>query len=250
MQATEKLAELCDRFEEDVIGRARRARERANLPQEATQIPDYRQLLLTKKFAKFSRCTCDHPKQPQQTTGASGSGFDPASKSSSHCRKHNSHRSSASSSSSSSSPSEDDDDDESTMDDDDDDDNEESTSSSSSLTSSLSRRRRSSKNEKEVSSSSLKKVSNKTEADDGEDLEQGEIVDEDVGGVNKAKVADAEAVVKKKAKPKEDEFDDIRSMELHRKQNHPERLHPDLSFNEPDQVDSLILLGLFKLIFS
>lgn len=27
-------------------------------------------------------------------------------------------------------------------------------------------------------------------------------------------------------------------MELHRKQNHPERLHPDLSFNEPDQVIS------------
>jgi hypothetical protein len=35
---------------------------------------------------------------------------------------------------------------------------------------------------------------------------------------------------------KEDEFEDLKSMEINRKQNHPERLHPELSFNEPDQV--------------
>ena len=41
---------------------------------------------------------------------------------------------------------------------------------------------------------------------------------------------------KTKNKGKEDEFDDIRAMEINRKQNHPERLHPELSLNEPDQV--------------
>lgn len=43
---------------------------------------------------------------------------------------------------------------------------------------------------------------------------------------------------KDKAKTEDDfdEFDDIRSMEVNRKLNHPERLHQDLCFNEPDQV--------------
>jgi ribonuclease-3 len=34
-----------------------------------------------------------------------------------------------------------------------------------------------------------------------------------------------------------EEFDDIRSMEINRKMNHPERLHANLSFNEPDQTN-------------
>ena len=33
-----------------------------------------------------------------------------------------------------------------------------------------------------------------------------------------------------------EEFEDIKSMEMNRKHNHPERLHKDLCFNEPDQV--------------
>ncbi len=42
--------------------------------------------------------------------------------------------------------------------------------------------------------------------------------------------------VAKKSKKKPEEFHDIKSMEMNRKQNHPERLHKDLCFNEPDQV--------------
>jgi hypothetical protein len=35
----------------------------------------------------------------------------------------------------------------------------------------------------------------------------------------------------------DDQFDDIRSMEINRKMNHPQRLHSNLSFNEPDQTN-------------
>lgn len=41
---------------------------------------------------------------------------------------------------------------------------------------------------------------------------------------------------KQKSRDKPEEFEDIKSMEKHRKQNHPECLHKDLLFNEPDQV--------------
>lgn len=218
MKATEKLIELCEKFEKEVIDRARLARERANLPKEATQIPDYRQLLLTKKFAKFQRCTCDHPKQQQQA------GVGSEAKLSSHCRKHNnrissspssSSTSSSSRSSSSSAPSEDDDDDESTTGEDDDDSSEKSSNCP---------RRKSEKKTRDTPNASIPATLN---------LEQGEIPDV---GDDKNEEPETKQQANGKPNHKEEKFDDIRSMELHRKQNHPERLHPDLSFNEPDQV--------------
>lgn len=171
------------------------------MPKEATEIPDYRQLLLTKKFAKFSRCTCDHPKQQ---------GDDDTKVSS--CRKHR-HRSVSPKSSSSSSSSTDDD--ELNLDDDG---NESSSSSSSSS-----------------SCSSSKAAAQKTE-DTG--LEQGEIVDDENDFEAKKTDKNSHLAEHRSTIKEEEKFEDIRSMELHRKQNHPERLHPDLSFNEPDQVIS------------
>lgn len=174
------------------------------MPKEATEIPDYRQLLLTKKFAKFSRCTCDHPKQQ---------GDDDTKISS--CRKHR-HRSVSPKSSSSSSSSTDDDDELNL----DDDGNESSSSSSSSS-----------------SCSSSKAAAQKTE-DTG--LEQGEIVDDEKDFEAKKTDKDPHLGEHRSTIKEEEKFEDIRSMELHRKQNHPERLHPDLSFNEPDQVISTL----------
>ena len=165
-KGTSKLNELCDRFKHDIIDRSRRARERENLPPESTKIPDYRQLIQTKKFDKFTRCTCDQPTNhnslPTMTKKS--------------CKKHKTLKRSDSSSSSSSSDS--------------------STTCSSLSSSSCSSRSR--------SRSSSRDGNNKNS---------------------------------KKEETSDNEFDDIRSMEINRKQNHPERLHPDLSFNEPDQTN-------------
>jgi ribonuclease-3 len=84
---TSKLDELCDRFKHDIIERSRRARERENLPPESTKIPDYRQLIQTKKFDKFTRCTCDQPNHNPSPTRKS-------------CKKHKRSDSSSSSDSS------------------------------------------------------------------------------------------------------------------------------------------------------
>jgi len=152
-KGTTKLDELCDRFKHDIINRSRRARERENLPPEATKIPDYRQLIQTKQFDKFTRCTCDQPNHHLSPTKKS-------------CKKHKSLKRSDSSSSS------------------------DSSTTCSSLSSSSCSSRSSSRD-----------------------------------GIDKIK------------QDSDNEFDDIRSMEINRKQNHPERLHPDLSFNEPDQTN-------------
>ena len=192
---------MCEQFETDIFARSRLAREKANIPIESTKIPDYRQLLLTKKFAKFTRCTCDHSNHSNHD----GNSRKPTS--SRHCRKHpSSTRSTGSKSSTknSSSSSSDYDDDEEQF-------GEENSSSSPTLS----------------YSSETEGRKNRDHLIDENQLEQGEIVDEKVKTDKKMNVK----------LPKETKFDDIRSMELHRKQNHPERLHPDLSFNEPDQVN-------------
>lgn len=159
--------------------RSSEARRKANLPPEAVQIPNYRQLLLTKQFSNYSRCTCDHSKHEVAETG---------------CGKHKKKSVSSSSGSSSSSSGS-------------------SSGSDSSGTSSGS-----------SSDSGSSRSSSGSE-----------------GGLNSSRGSRKKRLTKKKrsAKP-EDEFEDIKSMEINRKMNHPERLHKDLCFNEPDQVRLII----------
>ena len=180
VKASGKLKELCEKFEKDIIGRSKAAREKANLPPEATRIPDYRQLLRTSKFDNFTRCTCD---ESNQLDGAR------QKKCSEHKRRRASDGGSSSETSSDSSDSE-------------------SSNSSSSRSNSSTNSRSSSCDSKENT---------------GEKKEEN------------------------KKKTKEDEFEDIRSMEINRKQNHPERLHPELSFNEPEQVYIYKITILLKL---
>ncbi len=172
IRATNKLIEMCAQFEAEVLARSRIAREKANLPASATDIPNYRQLLHTTKFEHFHRCTCDKGKH---NDGESGGGLS-SKTDKDKCKKHKNKRQSSG--------------DESSND-----------SSSSSGASSYS-----SSSESEADNSKAKKSENK---------ETKTVADEEDEG-----------------------FEDIRSMEMHRKQNHPERLHSDLSFNEPDQVNS------------
>ena len=177
IKATSKLSDLCTRFDDEILARSRKAREKANLPPESTQIPNYRQLLLSKKFDKFTRCTCDQPNHNNEEAATS--------KCKQHLKKrlrNNSSSSTSSSGSSSTSISS-------------------RSSSSSSCSSSDSSRSKSSTRSRSASPSSSKAKGKKENSVE-----------------------------------KEDEFDDIRSMEIQRKRHHPERLHPDLSFNEPDQV--------------
>lgn len=162
-KGTSKLNELCSKFEQAVVQRSKKTREKLNLPIESTQIPDYRQLLMTNKFDKFTRCKCDH--KTNETTKTSCS----------YHRKTKSNTKRASSKSSSSSRSS-------------------SASSSCSSTSGSS----------SYSSSSFSSTNSK---------KSGKLIEK-----------------------KDDEFEDIRSMEIDRKLKHPERLHSELSFNEPDQV--------------
>ena len=169
IKSTTKLEELCSKFDDSILNRSRRVRENQGLPIESTQIPDYRQLLMTNKFDKFSRCKCDHKTEDNKP-----------GKCAQHNRKSRNKQSKQ---------------------------NESDKSSSSSRNSSTSS---SSSNSSSYSSSSFSSSNSKS---------------------SKTKI--------KKGKEKEnddDEFEDIRSMEIDRKQKHPERLHPDLSFNEPDQV--------------
>jgi len=166
-----KLEELCSKFDDSILNRSRRVREKQGLPIESTQIPDYRQLLMTNKFDKFSRCKCDHKTEDNKP-----------GKCAQHNRKSRNKQSKQNESDKSSSSS-----------------RNSSTSSSSSNSSSYSSSSFSSSNSK--SSKTKTKKSKEKENDDNDD-----------------------------------EFEDIRSMEIDRKQKHPERLHPDLSFNEPDQV--------------
>ena len=157
-----------------MIARSRRARQKANMPIEATQIPDYRKLLLTKKFDNYTRCTCDHDKSSQCGKHRG----DP--------KKKNAKSTSSSSSCSSSSESE-------------------SGSSSCSFSSS-------------ASGSSGRSRSSSSDNSKSRDTKR-----------------------KQPKKKDDDEHDDIRSMEINRKLNHPERLHPELIFNEPDQVEHYLL---------
>lgn len=137
-----------------------------NLPLESTKVPDYHQLLMTKKFSKFhTQCTCDHSERENIEK----------------CGKHRTKKSLVSSSDSSSSSSSDD--------------SIDLTSSSESGSSSS-------------SSDSDSSLDSKTSRNSS----------------------------KKANKEKTEEFDDIKSMEINRKLKHPERLHKDLCFNEPDQV--------------
>ena len=176
IRATPKLVELCSKFEHSVIERSKRSREKSNIPAELTQIPDYRQLLLTNKFDKFTRCKCDHTNGEHKTDDLTGSKCSQHQRKTARSAKRKSNSSSHSSSKSSSN---------------------ERDSSSSSCSS-------------DTSSSSFS--SSGSSASENEN---------------------------KKSEKKEDEheFEDIRSMEIDRKLKHPERLHPDLSFNEPDQVN-------------
>lgn len=182
MRATDKLNDLCTRFENDILVRSSEARRKANLPPEAVQIPNYRQLLLTKQFSNYSRCTCDHSKHEVVETG---------------CGKHKKKGVTSSSGSSSSS------------------------SGSSSSDSSSDSSGTSSGSSSDSGSSSTSSGSE--------------------GGLNSSGGSQKKQLTKKKKSTKpEDEFEDIKSMEMNRKMNHPERLHSDLCFNEPDQVRLII----------
>lgn len=157
--------ELCQQFEADVMTRSKKAREKLNLP--AHEIPDYRKLLMTKKFENYSRCTCDKPHnasadQQQRHQHAND------------CKA-----------------------------------------------------KKAIKKDSESSSSDSEYSSESSSSDSSSDAQAESKTSEE----NKAKKA-----VTKANKKEDEEFDDIRSMEIHRKQNHPERLHSNLTFNEPDQV--------------
>jgi hypothetical protein len=171
VNASAKLVDLCSKFESDILSRSRVAREKENLSSELTKIPDYRQLLLTKKFDKFTRCTCDQSSHQHGNDAAEN-----ISKKSKGCKQHKKRNRVSSSGSSSSS----------------------SSSSRNSSSDSFSSR--------SSSTSSIRSAASKKNPTEN-------------------------------ATEQDEDFDDIRSMELHRKQNHPERLHPDLSFNEPDQTN-------------
>jgi hypothetical protein len=170
---------MCAQFEVEVLTRSKIARERANLPQSALEIPNYRQLLHTSKFEHFHRCTCDKAKHDDEESVGGASSSKKSAIEHEKCKKHTQKKKKQPDSES------------------------ESTSDSSSGASSYT-------------------SSTESEADTG-------------GGDKAKKGKDPKA-----ADEEVDEgFEDIRSMEMHRKQNHPERLHPNLSFNEPDQVNSI-----------
>ncbi len=185
MKSSVKLIELCEKFEKNIIKRSSEARKKRNLPIESIEIPDYRKLVMTKKFSNYSRCTCDHSKSDK-------------------CGKHKTKNlkklniSKADSSSNSSSSSS-------------------SSSGSSSRSSSSSIRSSSSSSDSSGSNSSY---SSKKSSSNCSSKSSKARKDND----------------RQKDKKKSEAFDDIKSMEINRKQNHPERLHTELSFNEPDQV--------------
>ena len=159
-----------------MVDRSKIAREKSNIPFESTQIPNYRQLLMTKKFNNFTRCTCDHDKDTDKSDEVSKCG-----------RHKNTHKKTSIDSSG---------------------------ASDSSLSSSGS-----------DSDSSISSSDYNTSSGSGSDASTGSKSSK--GSQDKEK---------KKGREKPEEFEDIKSMEIHRKQNHPERLHKDLMFNEPDQV--------------
>lgn len=192
MKASDKLKELCDKFQTDVIDRSRIAREKQNLPSESVKIPDYRQLVQTKKFEKFSKCTCDHSSHTKIKSA---------------CKEHKKDRKNSSFSSGS---------------------GKENNSGSDTDTSFSSG--------SDVSESGSSRASS-CDRDSKKNTEEKEENN-------------------KKYKPlSEEKFEDIRSMEINRKHNHPERLHPDLSYNEPDQVNffffvnSKIIIFLYLLVY-
>ena len=196
-RATSKLTDLCNKFEQTLIMRSAEARKKANLPIEATQIPNYRQLLLTKHFSQFSRCTCDHSShgdsdQPEKQHHQHSTSV--RKKCGKHSQRNKLSRSSGSSSDSSF---------------------ERSSSDSDSLN----------------TTSTLNMDSNGSSSSSGSGSSMSSA---DSSGPENEKSKKEKVVKKSKKKP--EEFHDIKSMEMNRKQNHPERLHKDLCFNEPDQV--------------
>ena len=180
-KSTGRLDELCGKFDSSVVQRSKKIREKQNISSELTKIPDYRQLLMTNKFDKFTRCKCDHNNTESKSSCTH-----------SHHRKTRSSRlpkkklndSMKSSSSSSSSRS--------------------SSSFSSTSCSSRTSSRSSDYSTSSTNSSNASKKSKKNSKKNNED---------------------------------DEEFEDIRSMEIDRKLKHPERLHSELSFNEPDQTN-------------
>ncbi len=195
VKGTPKLIDLCNKFEREILARSKEARQKANIPPEATQIPDYRQLAMK----KFSKCTCDQPHNSSIKTN---------------CSKHihrnkkiaktaNSLNSSASSTRSSSANSARASSSDSTS----------SDSSVSSLTSTGSSDSSNTSRSRSSTNNSLNSTSLRI-------------------GQSKESLIDQEKKIKS-----DDDYEDIRSMELKRKQNHPERLHTDLCFNEPDQTN-------------
>ncbi len=194
--------------------RSSEARKKANLPEEATKVPNYRQLLLTKKFNKFARCTCDHgDSNKQHSTLAEKK-----------CRKHaNKNKISRSSGSSSDSSS--------------------SFMSSSSDSDSLD----TTSSVKLNSSSSFDAKNSSSSSSSGSSGSSGSSSDEsssDSGKISKGKD------IKKDKKEKKEKIFDLKSMEMKRKYNHPEHLHKDLCFNEPDQVNKILnYFWYFYIIF-
>ena len=55
IDSTKKLKDLCKRFDTELVQRSKLKREKS----DEISIPNYRELLQTKKFSNFSTCNCD-----------------------------------------------------------------------------------------------------------------------------------------------------------------------------------------------
>jgi hypothetical protein len=147
--ATDRLKDLCNKFDYELVQRSQRLKGN-----QQNEIPDYRKLIHTKTFSKFSRCTCGHSNSAAKSN---------------ECSKHKTNTKKSS----------------------------DKTHNSSSSSSSS-------------ESNSESSTSSETSSDDSSyDGSSDEI----------------------------EGFDDIRSMEINRKRNHPQHLHQDITFNEPNQTN-------------
>lgn len=172
IKSTNRLDELCAKFDSSLVKRSSKIREKQNIPAELTKIPDYRQLLRTQKFDKFTRCKCDH-----------------ANNSKSSCtHTHHYHKNGR-----------------------------------------VSRKKIKKKLDDSITSSSKSSSSSRSSSSSSFSSESSSYSTSSSNSGKSSK--------KEKSLEENEELDDIRSMEIDRKQKHPERLHTDLTFNEPDQTN-------------
>lgn len=149
--ATDRLKDLCSKFDYELVQRTQRLRGNQQI-----EIPDYRKLIHTKKFSKFSRCTCGQSNNSVKTN---------------ECSKHQKNKK-------------------------------------------LGKKSTNKTHSSRSSSNSSSSSESSTSADSSNDDSSYDGSSDEFEG-----------------------FDDIRSMEIDRKRNHPQHLHSDITFNEPNQTN-------------